>query len=212
MPLKHCTSKLNSPVMKLRSCAVVIVLLTLIAPAVTSADTYATFQTTRYYSANRHYFVEVTEKKRATLYRNGRSLRRVWRRTLPDLPGTLLVANDGHRVVVIDNCYGNNHVPTMKAITILGETGKEISSFQLRDVANLERVLHTISTAHWYGDGEFSKDGTLFEVKTVVAKRLGCETVTPEESHECMESVPFEHLRFELATGRLVDRKSISAR
>ena len=32
-----------------------------------SADTYIAFQKTRYYSANRHYFVEVTEQKRATL-------------------------------------------------------------------------------------------------------------------------------------------------
>ena len=71
------------------------------------ADTYSTFQTTRYYSANRRYLVIVTEKKRATLYRKGRKLQRVWSRTLSALPQKLFVTTDGKRVVMVDRYYGN---------------------------------------------------------------------------------------------------------
>ena len=200
--------------MKLRSWAPAIALLVFTSSAaITSPDTYSTFQTTRYYSSNRHYFVVVTEKKTATLYQNGRRLRRVWRHTLPELPGTLMVANDGHRVIVIDRYYGNNHMPTLKAITTLDERGREIASYQLREIANLERVLNTISASHWYGDAEFSKDGSFLAVKTVVAKRQCSQNVkSAAEANECMESVPYEQLRFELATGKLIERTSISLR
>ena len=153
----------------------------------------------------------MTGKKTATLYQNGRRLRRVWRHTLAELPGTLLLTNDGHRVIVIDRYYGNNHMPTLKAITILDETGREIASYQLREVATLERALKTTSASHWYGDAEFSQDGSLLTVKTVIAKRQCSQTVkSSEEANECMESVPYEQLRFELATGKLTERKSIS--
>jgi len=200
--------------MKLRSWAAEIALLVFIGFApVTGADTYSTFQTMRYYSPNRHYFVEVTEKKTATLYQNGRRLRQVWRHTLPELPGTLMVANDGRRVIVIDRYYGNEHLPTLKAITTLDEMGREIVSYQLREVANLERALNTISASHWYGGAEFSQDGSFLAVKTVVAKRQCSPTVkSAEEANECMESVPYEQLRFELATGKLIERTNISLR
>ena len=198
--------------MKLRSWATAIALLVFTtSAAITSADTYSTFQPTRYYSPNRQYFVVVTEKKTATLYQNGRRLRRVWRHTLPELPGTLMVANDGHRVIVIDRYYGNNHKPTLKAITTLDERGREIASYQLQEIANLERVLNTISASHWYSDARFSKDGRFLAVKTVVAKRQCSQNVkSAEEANACMESVPYEQLRFKLATGKLIERTSIS--
>lgn len=200
--------------MKLRSSAAAIALLLFIRSALIAiADTYSTFQTTRYYSPNRHYFVVVTEKKMTTLYQNGRRLRRVWRRTLPELPGTVMVANDGRRVIVIERYYGNNHMPTLKVITTLGETGQEIVSYQLREVANLERVLTTISASHWYGGAEFSQYGNSLLVKTVVAKRQCSGTVkSAEEANECMESVPYEQLRFDLTTGRLIERTTTSLR
>lgn len=197
--------------MKLRIWAAQFALVAIISSAaVIHADTYSTFETTRYYSANRHYFVVVTEKKNATLYQNGRRLRRVWSQTLPELPGTLLVSNDGHRVIVLDAYYGNNREPTMKAITTLDQMGNEIVSYQLREVANLDRVLNTVSASHWYSDAKFSQDGNFLAVKTIVAKRQCSQMVKSEEASECMQSVPYEELRFELATGKLIARTSIS--
>jgi len=122
-----------------------------------------------------------------------------------------MVTNDGHRVIVIDRYYGNNHMPTLKAITTLDERGREIASYQLREIANLERVLNTISASHWYSDARFSKDGRFLAVKTVVAKRQCSQNVkSAEEANACMESVPYEQLRFKLATGKLIERTSIS--
>jgi len=56
-------------------------------PVLTSnafADQYSTFRATRFYFANRRYFVEVRENKRAALYRDGRIARRIWRRQYSD--------------------------------------------------------------------------------------------------------------------------------
>lgn len=101
------------------------------------ADTYSTFQTKRFYSANRHYFVEVTEKKRATLYRNGRHFRWVWTRILPELPRELLVTDDGSRVALVDFYYGNNHDPNAPVVVIFGDGGKEMARYLLKDVADV---------------------------------------------------------------------------
>jgi len=200
--------------MKLKSCVCPILLFALIVSAsIARADTYSTYQTTRYYSSNHRYFVEVTEKKRATLYQNGRRVRRIWRRSLPELPGQLMVSNLGNRVVIIDRYYGNDHQPTLKAITTLNERGGEIASYELREVAMLSRVLRTISASHWYGGAEFSRDGRFLLVKTLIAKRQCPQIVeSPEEAAECIKSLPYEQLRFDLATGKLIERASIASR
>jgi hypothetical protein len=79
--------------------ALTVTLAVLILVTSTRADTYITFTTMRYYSANRRYYVEVTPKRRATLYRAGsRRPTRQWIRVLPELPERLLVTNDGKRV------------------------------------------------------------------------------------------------------------------
>jgi hypothetical protein len=199
--------------MKLKSCVCLILLLVLTFLVSTArADTHSTFETTRYYSYNRKFFVEVTEKKRATLYRNGSWLRRIWRRTLPELPRHLMVSNDGKRAVIIDKYYGNGGQPSLKVITTLDERGGQLVSLELREVANLSRVLQTTSAAHWYGGAEFSPDGRFLIVKTVVAKRQ-CSEITkpPEEPDECMQSVPYEQLRFDLASGKLIERASLAS-
>src|SRR3989442_3043866 len=87
------------------SIAVVTLLLMTITAA---ADQYSSFKTTRFYSANRRYFVEVRPNKRATLYHNGRTARRMWTRMLPELPRDLFVADDELGAVMVDFYYGNN--------------------------------------------------------------------------------------------------------
>src|SRR5438046_1252568 len=51
-----------------------ILIVLLLAPAIIArADTYSTFKTTRFYSANGRYFIEVTPNKHMTLYANDRT-------------------------------------------------------------------------------------------------------------------------------------------
>ena len=143
-----------------------------LAPSV-FADTYSTFQTTRYYSANRCYLVVVTQKKHATLYRNDRGLRRVWSRTLLELPQKLFVTNDGKRVAIVDRYYGNGGSPETPVVIILGENGEKIASHSLGEVANLKRVMQTISAAHWYSEARLAPDGKYSRSKPLLRSGIG---------------------------------------
>ena len=204
--------------MKLSTCLIIVVALLILAGNV-FADSYITFQTTRFYSANRNYFVEVNGNKRATLYRNSRNLLRVWTRTLPELPRELLVTNDGTGVAMVDFYYGNNHDPNASVVVILGDAGKEIAHHPLKAVADLSRTTATTSMTHWYGEARLSQDGHSLIIETLVAKydRSKCGNISsPDEADKmwefCMASVPHEHLLFEMATGRLVSRENVATR
>jgi len=190
---------------------VVLLCLLALAPRV-FADTYSTFQTTRYYSANRCYLVVVTQNKHAMLYRNGRGLRRVWSRTLLELPQELFVTNDGKRVAIVDRYYGNGGSPGTPVVIILGESGERISSHSLGEVANLKRVVQTISAAHWYSEAGLAPDEEVLMIETIATKRDWDEclrTLPPEEKQKCWETVPYQQLRFSLSSGELVERLSL---
>ena len=192
----------------------ILLCLTAIAPSV-CADTYATFVKTRYYSANRAYFVEVNEQKRATLYRNGRKLARVWVQKLEALPGMLLVTNDGKRTVIIDRYGGNESKPEMPVVMFLDENGKQIASHKLGDVADLKNVLTTISAAHWIKDYNLSTDqqSLVIESQVLSIPWPDCkDRVKPEDIGKCWESVPYQQLKFALATGELVERVDVAKR
>lgn len=179
------------------------------------ADTYSAFQPTRYYSANRRYFVTVTERKRATLYRNGRRLRRVWSRTLSELPQQLFVTNDGKRVAIVDRYYGNGGSPETPVVVVLGEDGNQISSHRLGDVANLKRVMQTVSAAHWYRGARLDPGGEILIIETHVTKRDWDEchrSTRPDELDKCWETVPYQQLRFALSSGELIERLSLASR
>jgi len=173
------------------------------------ADQYNTFRATRYYSTSREYFVQVTPKRRATLYRSGRRPRRMWTRTLVALPGRLLVTNDGSRVAIIDRYYGNASDPDMPVVTLLDQTGEQIAKYLLSEVANLSRVIKTTSQAQWYRNAKLTQDERFLVIDTVIAKRdpATCGSVSsPEEAEECSRSVPYEQLRFSTASGKLTSR------
>ncbi len=70
----------------------------------------------------------------------------------------MILTNNAKRVAIIDRYYGNDHQPTLRVITTLDERGTEIASHELQEVANLSRVLQTISASHWYDSAEFSPD------------------------------------------------------
>lgn len=204
--------------MKLRICFALLVILYLLA-ANLRADTYSASQTKRFYSANRHYFVELTEKKRATLYRNGRHFRRMWTRTLPELPRELLVTDDGSRVAMVDFYYGNDSDQNAPVIAIFGSGGKEMARYLLKDVANLSRTTATTSMSYWYQDVKLTEGDRYLVIDTVVAKyeRSKCGNIkSPDDAEKmweiCMATAPYEKLRFDIATGKLSSRENIAAR
>jgi hypothetical protein len=194
--------------------ALIVLLCSVVFVPGVRADTYSTFQTTRYYSADRRYLVVVTEKKRATLYRNGRRLRRVWSRTLPELPQKLFVTNDGKRIAIVDRYYGNGRSPETPVVVILGERGDQIASHRLGDVVNLKRVVQTISAAHWYREARLAPSGETLIVETHITKRDWDEclrNMPPEDGEKCWETVPHQQLRFSLSSGELIERVSLAS-
>lgn len=182
----------------------------LAASAGARADTYSTFTKRRYYSADRRYFVEVDEKKRAALYMNGARPLRGWTRTLEELPGWLVVSNDGTRAAVIDCYYGNGGNPSATSVLILDESGRDLARYALREVAELRRVVETTSGMHWYGGASFTADGISLAVETIVKTCERPSKVTSEAdaalADKCDRLMPYERLRFDAGTGRLVDR------
>lgn len=189
--------------MKIETCKpILMAIFCLTLSSIVRADTYSTFQTTRFYSANADYFVEVKPDKRATLYRvQPRTTEQIWSRVLPELPARLFVSNDGKRVVIVDRYYGNGGKSSAKVIVFLNEEGKQIAGHELGNVAALSRVLHTVSAAHWYYGALFSPDQSTFIVETVARK---CE--------ECTRTEPYEELRFSMASGALVSRADITGK
>jgi tetratricopeptide (TPR) repeat protein len=197
--------------------AITIAIVLLIFGATAHADTYSTFETTRYYSANNRYFVKVLPNKNATLYRRDRRLQQVWSGELPELPGQLFVANDGRRVVMIDNYYGNGGSTTAKVVLFFNGRGNLIASHALGEVANLPHVLRTTSAAHWYYGSLFTPDQSTLIVETTVQKCEGPwrHAQTPEEmeaQEECWKPQPYEELRFSMATGKVISRADIKSK
>lgn len=183
------------------------------SPAKVHADQYDSFRRTRYYSANKQYFVEVTKKRRATLYLNSRRPRRLWTCNLSALPARLLVTNNGRRVIAIDRYYGNKSDPRTPVIILLNEKGSEITSYILSEVANLSKVITTTSDAQWFRYVNLSPDDSQLIIQTIIAKRdpSTCLRVNShEEAEECSMSVPYEKLRFDIATGKLISRENIT--
>ena len=191
-----------------------LVCLIAIAPTIW-ADSYVAFTKRKYYSADRSYFVQVTEDKRATLYRNGKKLKRVWAVKLEALPGALFVTNDGKRTVIVDRYYGNGHVAETPVVIFLDEKGKQIASHKLGDVADLKRVPTTISASHWLKDASLSADQQSLVIRSQVLRMPWPEcqkTVKPEEQGKCWESIPYQQLRFALATGEIVERVDVASK
>lgn len=180
--------------------------LVLFASAIVHADTYSTFTTKRFFSPNNRYVVEVLPDKRATLYVKQRRLQKIWSRTLPELPARLFISNDGTRVVLVDFYYGNGASASANVLVFLDEAGNPTASHALGQIANLPKVLHTTSAAHWYYGAFFTPDEKQFVVETLINR---CHPKTPDEAEHCWKSDPFEEIRFSTANGALLSRADI---
>ena len=173
------------------------------------ADTYSTFKTMRYYSDNKLYYLRITANKRAALYR-GRH--RIWSRILPQLPGKVILTNDGSRIVVIDYYYGNGRNPKATVLRFLNERGADMTTYTLGELADLSKVLNTTSTSHWYTAVELTPDEKYIYVETSIAKYNPTTFKPPLNSNEAidwMESLPYERLEFSILTGKLTKRTSL---
>ena len=195
----------------------IIAILLCLQGTIARADTYSTFQTTRFYSANDLYFVEVTPNKRATLYRKGRSLERLWSQVLSELPARVFITNDGKRVVMIDYYYGNRGSAQAKVVLFFDEAGDQIAGHSLAQVADLSRVLQTTSSAHWYYGALFTPDQSSFVVETLVRKCDPAKTIVQKQEDtasldDCWKEKPFEELQFSMATGSLISRVDIQTK
>lgn len=177
------------------------------------ADTSTTFKTTNYYSLNRRFFIKVTPNERATLYSKKNGWRKLWSRKLPGLPSRIFVSNDGKRVVMIDYYYGNNHASKKDVVYFFNENGSPIQSYSLDRVANLQKVLYTTSTSHWYYGAYFAPEQNNFVIETAVLKCPLPRNVQTEADSEavrnCWDNIPYEELIFSTATGELLSRTNI---
>ena len=191
-----------------------VAFLCLASYSIARADTYIEFRTTRFYSANAGYYVEVRPDRRATLYRAKPRRERVWSQVLAKLPGVVYITNDGARVVMVEHYYGNGGEPAAKVVNFFDETGKQIADHALQEVAALKLVPQTISAAHWYRGGLFTPDQATFIVETAVRT---CDPPKPNPQTEaeiaelwkCESPTPYEELRFSVANGALVSRESV---
>jgi hypothetical protein len=183
------------------------------------ADSYSTFQTKRFYSANRRYFIEVRPNKRATLYHNRRTARRIWTRMLPELPRELFVSNDGLGAAMVDFYYGNNCVADAPVVVLFGRDGQELARHALKDLANLSRTTATTSMCYWFGDTKIAPDHHTLTIQTIVAKhdRSNCGNInSPDDADKmweiCMATMPYQNLTFDMVNGSLASRENVAER
>ena len=191
-------------------------LLVLTLANIIKADTYSTFETTDYFSANRRYSLNLTPEKTATFYKIGAVKQKIWSAKLPHLPSRLFISNDGTRIVMVDHYYGNNGSEN-KIIVFLNKNGKEIRSYLLAELADLKRVLRKTSSSDWYYGAFFRPEHNEFVVETVVRKCEGpngniSSVAGLQLARDCFQSTPFEEIVFSTETGTLLSRSSIQSK
>jgi hypothetical protein len=185
------------------------------ATSAPAGDTYSTYQAKRNYSPTRKFFVVVSSKGRATLYRAGRRLTRIWRSTLPHLPAFAFVADDGARTVFLERYYGNLSDPALPAVMIYDAQGRQVATYTLGELANLDRVFTTVSDSQWLDYSGIVFDGAELAITTVVTVRdvEECFRTTPagEAWEKCSETALYERIRFDLTTGRVAERRHLQS-
>ncbi len=189
-----------------------VITISLIFVSLVKADTVGKFETTKYFSKNREFFVTVTPDKKATL-RKGR--KKIWTQLLPELPGKMLVSNDGKRVIMIENYYGDNNERKREILIFFGENGNKISSYNLESLADFDNVLHTNSGSHWLDSYEMNQEKNEFVVYTIV---LSCPLIEKISSNidlkkvdECSKPKPNEKILFSTIDGSLLSRTKIAS-
>ena len=175
------------------------------------ADTYITFRGARYYSARRNSFVEVSATGRVAFYRNRRGERPLWTHRLANIPASVLVTDDGHATVFVDAYYGNHRAPDATVLSFRDRKGRELRSYRLDALAEINELMLTTSTAYWYERAWLTDDQHFLYVVTARRKCIAPKYVNSEAdlkiAHDCDTSVPSEVIRFDLDSGSIVERR-----
>ena len=193
--------------MKKKYLYLLVITISLVFVSVVKADTDNKFVTTKYFSKNRKFYVIVTPDKKATL-RNGR--KNIWTRLFPDLPGKLLVSDDGKRVIMIENYYGNNNDRKKEVLIFFDEKGNKLKSYDLESLADFNNVLHTNSGSHWLKNYEVDEAENELIINTVVIScpliEKNSKIVDLKKIDECKKPKPNETIKFSLSDGKLLSR------
>ena len=196
--------------MKKKCLYLIIITISLVFVSVVKADTYSKFVTTKYFSKNRAFYVIVTPDKKATLYK-GKT--KIWTILLPELPGKMLVSNDGNRAIMMENYYGNNNDRKKEVLIFFGENGDKITSYDLETLADFNNVLHTNSGSHWLENYEIDEETNELIINTIV---LSCPLVEKNDKKvdlkkvaKCKKPKPNEVITFSLSDGKLLSRTKI---
>lgn len=179
---------------------------------VSKAQTDEKFKTTNYISKNREYFVRVTPNKIASLYK-GR--KKIWTKSIPELPGNMLVTDDGKRVIMIENYYGNNNDRKREVVIIFGEKGDKIAGFELASLADFDNVLHTNSGSKWLDNVELNQSKNELVVNTIVLScalvENGAKIVDLKMIDKCKKPQPKEKITFSIVDGKLLSRTQVGS-
>ena len=196
--------------MKKKYLYLIIITISLLFVTVVKADTDSKFQTTKYFSKSRAFYVIVTPDKKATLYKDKTKM---WTILLPELPGKMLVSNDGNRVIMVENYYGNNNDRKKEVLIFFDENGNKISSYDLETLADFNNVLHTNSGSHWLKNYELDEEENQLIINTIV---LSCPLVEKNDKKvdlkkvdKCKKPKPNEVITFSLSDGKLLSRTKI---
>ncbi len=169
------------------------------------------FEVTKYFSKNREYFVKVTPDKKAVLYRGNKKVRT---QILPALPGSLLITNDGKRLIMIENYFGNNNDRKTEVLIFFDEKGDKISGFNLESLADFDNVLHTNTGSSWLDTFEINQSKNELILNTIV---LTCplvenspKAVDLKKVNECKKPKPKEKITFSTVDGKLISRTDVA--
>ena len=193
--------------MKKKYLYLIIIAISLVFVSVVKADTDSKFVTTKYFSKNRAFYVIVTPDKKAILYK-GKT--KIWTILLPELPGKILVSNDGNRVIMMENYYGNNNDRKKEVLIFFDEKGIKLKSYDLESLADFNNVLHTNSGSHWLKNYEVDEAENELIINTVVIScpliEKNSKIVDLKKIDECKKPKPNETIKFSLSDGKLLSR------
>lgn len=173
------------------------------------ADTYGIFKTTRYYSAQQKYFVEIKEDKTIRLFLAKSPKRPIWGKVINEFPAKVFVRDTGDRVILFERYYGNNHKLDCEAVIIFDEKGEQLKHYPISKFSDLRHSAGTTSQSAWYDFVCFSPGERSFVLQTIRLKTDNiqtCENNLPQtERTKCWEFIPEQQFHIDLTTGEIIN-------
>ena len=152
-------------------------------PCAANADTWEPFTTERYISSNREYEAIVTDDKEAKVFEIADRCNLVWQTTLPDLPQSAYVSDDGECFAVVDTYGGNS--PDSPGLVLL-RTGRIIGRYKIRDLVDISKAERSVSSIWWNNDRAtgFTSNGDNFRIATTWGEKTAFSVLSGERVKE----------------------------